>query len=860
MKPPRINRRGSTMISSSKRTAFSLYACTSFSYHLAKSDPLANDVLVLVDNFLKSNVLSWIEVVTQTRNLTPLIRTARNLRTYLNLCAAERSSLGREMQTIRGWTSDLIRIAAKFADALIMSPSAIYSLILPFCPKESTVYKTVKHGRLSVMGLSNFQWDDRLSFIDFHQGQTSAVCHGDEFLAVGLTTGTVALYHTTSCQEYKVLNHGEAVKFLQFKSKSDLMASCGIKTIKIWDIRSGKVIHCFQAPQRPLGLAFDRNLLIAASYKNYLASWDLDNDGAQRPIRPWNNSGEDMNTPSRHPPCAISISVSHKMLAIAYSGRPIILWDLEVDSYYGSCGKKLPNGETSTHLVTALIFNPNPAIGLLAASYLDGELVLLDPFDDKDLESFRADCHTLAASPDGRLLAGGAGFGTIQIYEFDTLRLLYRVKSSNIYIKQLAFSRDSLHFVDIRGSQCNVWEPPVLLRDSVGDDSSEGTLTPFIEAVTSETKVKISAMVLHSKGEVVFCGKEDGSVSLYDLKTGAQVRTLYHHKSLVRILTYWSRSDIIMSIDVSNGIFACSLKKSEEGLVPENILFQSRLDCGKSIIQVLPGEAAGKFILSTRESDHLWGIDGQQKDVRIYSDRIGIRKWIQHQQSPLHVICIEAAAARIYAWSDWSEVSFVPLTAEVTGLKLKSVTPYMSGPRWWILLELSDLDGSADTRGLHLLDTASFNIEGHSAEETVSEATKVGRDAHMVLIREKATAPTVSMPLLGPQLTALARHVTHLVGLRDSGKLVFLDTHSWVCSVDLEGLGNSSVSYSRHFFVPYDWHSGARDVICAVTQRDVLFARNNDVAIVKGGFEYAEKVNAEMEGSNGLHAVPTLEG
>lgn len=85
------------------------------------------------------------------------------------------------------------------------------------------------------MGLSNVQWDDRLSCIDFHGHQTSAVCHGDDFFAMGLTTGTVALYHATSYQEYRVLDHGEAVKIFQFKNKTGLMTSCWMKTIQIWD-------------------------------------------------------------------------------------------------------------------------------------------------------------------------------------------------------------------------------------------------------------------------------------------------------------------------------------------------------------------------------------------------------------------------------------------------------------------------------------------------------------------------------------------------------------------------------------------------------------------------------------------------
>jgi hypothetical protein len=357
-------------------------------------------------------------------------------------------------------------------------------------------------------------------------------------------------------------------------------------------------------------------------------------------------------------------------------------------------------------------------------------------------------------------------------------------------------------------------------------------------------------MALHPKGEVVFCGKDDGSVSLYDSKTGAQLQTLYRHKTQVRILTWWPQSDIIMSVDLSNGISTWSLKNTKGDWAAEKMLFHSRLNCGKSIIQVSPGEAAGKFILSTRESDHLWSIDGQQEDERTYSNRPGIRKWMQHQQSPLHVICIDVTAAHIYSWSDWSEVKSITLTTDVTGLQLKSITPYTAGQKRRILLELSELDGSADTRGLQLLDAAPFGIESNPTMETVPEAAGIRSDANMASIGEGATSMAALIPLLGPQLAALAHHVAHIVGFGVDGRFIFLNTHSWVCSVDLEGLDNSSsVSYSRHFFVPYDWFSGTRDVICAVAQRDVLFARNDDIAIIKGGREFAEKVSTELNGA-----------
>ena len=92
---PRTTRRGSAMNTAGKRAGFSVYVCAAFSYHLAKARPQANDVFVLVDKFWGSNVLSWIEVIAQTRNLNPLIRAAKNLRKYLHSCAAEISPLGR---------------------------------------------------------------------------------------------------------------------------------------------------------------------------------------------------------------------------------------------------------------------------------------------------------------------------------------------------------------------------------------------------------------------------------------------------------------------------------------------------------------------------------------------------------------------------------------------------------------------------------------------------------------------------------------------------------------------------------------------------------------------------------------------
>lgn len=840
MRPPRTNRRGFNINPANKRAEFSIYASNSVFYHLSKANPLENDVLHLVDTFLSSNILSWIENIAKAGNMGPLIRAAKHLKAYATALSAERSPLVKEMRKIRNWTTDLIRLAAKFAGALITSPPSIFSLVPPLCPTESAVYKISSTTRkISVLGLSSEQWDDRLSCIDFRQGQNSAICHGEELFAIGSTSGVVALYHIHTCQEYRTLDHGESVKMLLFKGKSSLLVSCGMRWLTIWDVRTGQALHNLDAPHRPIALDVLDDIIMVASYKNYLALWDLSNTATRLPDRPWNDHVEDSATPSRGQPSAISISIPHKMLSIAYNGRPITLWDLEGDAYYGSTGKKLLSGDTSTHMVTALIFNPNPIIELLAVSYLDGELVLLDPFSDQEIGSCRANCPTLSASPDGRLLAGAPGNGIIHIYEFDTLRLLYRVRSTNIFVRSISFSKDSFRFADIRGSQCNIWEPAALLRDTLGDESSVGTSASIVDAVSSDSRVKITAMILPLTGGVAFVGKDDGSIGLYDLKTGIQRQTLYRQKSAIRLLAWSSTHSLLVSVDMSNAVAGWKLTKSpKEGWAPNRELFQFRLDCGGTVMQVLLCETQSKLILSARGSDHLWNLDAiQERELKI-SDASGVRKWLQHPASPAHLICAQHATFHVHKWSDCSRIASIPLLVDVAGLQLKRVLAYNMGMKHRVLIEMSEIDGSADTLALHLLEDSTLGLAdtqaGHGTNQSDGSS---GADAVLV-------------PVSGSPLDTIAKQAAHVLSVDLGRKLVFLDKRSWVCSVDLDGLGANSglVSYYRHFFAPHDWFAGIRDVIGSVAGKDVIFARNDDVVIVKGGLDFIEKVDIAIDG------------
>lgn len=127
-------RRGKAFSGTNKRSAFVDYASLHFSEHLANSSSALDEPLILLDSFLKSNVLTWIEIIAATGDLSCLIRSAEHFRSYLNRRAKYRAPIGTEVQAVDAWANDFIRLGAAFGRSLLSSPTSIHFLTPPVCP------------------------------------------------------------------------------------------------------------------------------------------------------------------------------------------------------------------------------------------------------------------------------------------------------------------------------------------------------------------------------------------------------------------------------------------------------------------------------------------------------------------------------------------------------------------------------------------------------------------------------------------------------------------------------------------------------------------------------------------------------
>lgn len=247
-----------------------------------------------------------------------------------------------------------------------------------------------------------------------------------------------------------------------FAISDDLFASCGRKKRRLWDPQTGAQLWTAAVKDLVLSTSFAQHdgAVILATRANKMVSFDT-RTGAQLPD--W--AFFDMN-----------------------------------------------ENEDENMVNPSLVINPNP--DELAAAYQDGDLVVFNPFDGRQIADVETSAHVLVASPDGRTLATGDGNGMIQLFNFKTLKLLYRVYMYDDDIRTIAFASNSLRFFDIGSNLCDIWEPTVLVRnrdpdDTISEPYSDEVPRPalLVDYRSGNNDLTITAICEHSSGNWIFTGQ-----------------------------------------------------------------------------------------------------------------------------------------------------------------------------------------------------------------------------------------------------------------------------------------------------------------------------------------------------------------
>lgn len=825
MRSPKLRRLSSGNVAR-ERGPFVNYACNSFFEHVVHVSSQDDEALVVLTKLLSStNVLSCIEYIAQYSDLNRLIQAGKAFRKFLQRRLKHLAPVGKEFVLLDCWATDLIRLVTKFGKNIKASPSSIYHLIPPFCPAETAPRKQFAASArgIAVLGLSNTTWDDCLSTIVNSQEQFTALACSDKFFAVGMSSGKIVIHNETTCQQSQALDHPEPVKLLQFGHRIDILISAGPRKVRIWDAGSWEQVWEFKTAQQCMSLALieEDQLLLGALKNNNLAIWDLA-EGTLRDTADWTLDLEGSQSHAYRRPVAASFCVESCLLAVVYRGQDILLWDLDRDTLHDTYSKagsstKSAKVEVSAGVTGGLVFSATPNATLLAAAYSDGDLVLFDTLDGTVREKAFVNAQTLACSPDGRTLASGDSSGTIQLFDFENLRLLYRISSDEYCVKELAFSGDSHRLLDIRGSECRVWDPMVLVRQDGDEENSDtvsvSTAPQEVSLVSTESVILITSMVCHLDAGMFFCGKEDGSVSLYETKSGRQTHKLFSHARGASILSLYfdAESNTLSSIDNASRVKAHRLEQRQEGWEASDTLFDHRT--GAPVKQVLNNRGATHILISTGKNDILWYLSSKENSTVIETiswEERGPSRWANHPLNEDQLILISDNVAHLYEWQSLRRLTGdegILLEGSILPeLAIRSITPCFNNTTFATTFS-EDLMPQSKSK-LLLWNAADFGVDS------------------------KIAAPI-------PKYHSLADQVKTLIG--DNGqRLIFLRSDSWICSANPESA--NSDHYDRHFFLPADWLSTTIKLMIEVTHDgDIIFVKRDEVAVIKRGLDNIEE-------------------
>ena len=804
------------------------YSVCYYAYHVSKSFLGSGHLPAALKVFFEKYCLSWIEAIALSGNLRYLTRSAQYLKAYVKRRSrkSDINEAGSPM-TLKDptnddfgnahlWAIDFIRIVGKFGPNLVQRPSSVYRLIPPFCPRASmirTVYG-LQQRSISVTGLVSEGWDDCLASVGVGKNEVASKVLATDafFLTLVNSSGTIFVWHAETCEEARRIQHGEYVSFMEVDRSYSLLATAGSKSYRVWDISTGRQLYRLEriSPALPMALAFgsaELELIVGLDDCS-VTCYDLDTLQQK-----WQ-----FHIPTQREfqgcPLVMTISPDSRKIAVAWRGKLPVVWDMfGTESQRPLCCR----AQNSTHaLYSPLTMKWQTDAESILILCHDLQLIVWYIYEEEQHTFDHVKPHEMTISHDGNLLLTSNHMGTISIYTFPRLSLIYQLLNENEYIESLAFSPDGQRFYDVRGSVCNAWEPDALVRadDYELEDRGSSIATEPVIAHDESSQIHVTALA-YGLADGYFCvGREDGTVCIHDAISGKKVRKVSTHSSHSSIVILaWSYSGRYMiSGDDSGRIVAKRVESKEGNAFSIFPVFDFRVD--EPVQQLLFDESEKLLLVSTPSADRIWDLKSKKELCCRRWDAAQGRRWIQHPFDYELLLWIDPFGVHTYSWKSLEHVD----PPEIRPARLVLPSPAVNHGKvvHWIALTNSkqyivylSSGGHEDTRlasGLHLefLSTSDLQLQHpHS--------------------------------LTGDCMTDLAAQIKRLIGTYQD-RIVFLDYDYWLCTWRIDA-GLDDVK--RHFFLPKDWLNPSTLHMATLNEYGTFFCpKHGDVAIVRQGMRF----------------------
>lgn len=688
-------------------------------------------------------------------------------------------------------------------------------------------YRITNSNSVSVAGLPPDEgWSDCLASVNVGQDETAyrVVATDAYFITLITSNGTAVIWYAETCEEARRIRHNEYVMIMVLNGAGTRLATAGTSTYRVWDIFSGKELYRLPktAEECTMTVAFghtDSELLIGLDNCS-VTCYDLETLLVKSRWVARNSFYE-----LRGCPFLMSISPDLRKIAMAWKGKPLMVWDLAQSMSPHRCSVTGISDPLSAPELVKWQADGNSIVILCFGT----EIFEWDLYKDEKTEydkPHNINTREMTISADGSLLLTGSNEGTISVWALPRMLLIYRLVNINAFIRDITFSPSGQRFYDTRDSVCNVWEPDALVRLDEHDHSDASILSVTAGAVTvpdesgreqdlsdastlaeileteavilpdESSESQVSALATGPDDMHYCCGKEDGSVNIHEATGGTKVRKVYSYgaTSTVLLLT-WSKSGrYIVSCDDSGHIISkrLEIKGGGKWAVFPGLDIRIRY----AVPQFVFSNDEKLLFISTSSEDFVWDL---KKKVEVCSRRheyLHDGKWIADPANAEIILFVSHEIVHKYKW----------MTLECSDFSRPPST------------EVGPPDEPKGTVRKLALTKDGRNLVYEVIPSQVSDGLQIS---------------ILATSSLGHSWKVeLSCQVKRLIGTFQD-RIVFLDKDYWLCTWEIDA-GSSDVK--RHFFLPKNWLNSSTLQMATLNEQGTFFCpRFGKVIIVRNG-------------------------
>lgn len=894
-----------------KITTFMQYAATSWPFHLQRSlDEADQDSSAILAEFFSTPcVLTWIYLLADARQLRSVVHAAKVVTSFIRHSKKldeERNPMVHRLQEreiLAQWSTDLLRLVGKFAPQLLSNPKLIFRLIPPFCPPDSAIHQQfgVANGQQSIeiCGLVNTSWDDCVAKFAAPNGQTPlALRCSSQFLAMLLRDGTVVLYHSDTLEEARSVRHGERVSAWAFNQLGDRLVTSSMSHTTVWNPLTAEDIVTIPHTGRlkPLTISFsenDNSLVTCADDReirrlrlnlNAQEDSEIEDDVdslAEDNLHTWSPTKAIEDVPKWQvlegalgskivegrqlgSPRCVEFHGSGTLVAVFYREFQLSVWSLEgiLPELVSTCRR--------SYSADDLHGGVNMVIQSICWNNVTGHILGMDretkcifkwhPYSNEYSESNEIPVGTISCSADGKLFVTGSQDGSIRIWDFQHLFVIYQL-SCNVLVTDLTIDPEGFRIYDIREKFCSVWNPNALIRMwEVDDSASDDALSTRESSIPSSSFSDSAHVVTQSITSLALCSKT------FDFAVGDDQGNVTHFSSIGERLNIlgkgfmtinpvcWSNAGTLIAYsDLARQILVESLSPLGSLKPAANILRSKEIDRTKCL---LFSNDDAKLLVGSDTDVRLWSIEDRKRIS--FFPQAEPTVWICLPTQDDYVFGFGISSAYIISWDDSSKpkvISFgdqlrhealtgasdgtsITKSSQVTKALttidgrevLLQMTTTSPGCRrnQWVLADVSRLqENEVSFRSLptSLQERMLMPLGFVSADATEPESRRSSLALQAERRRSSAYSVNDSKGVRSPSPRRL----------KPGSPFVFIDLDHWVCSA-IPAASIEDVTIRRHYFLPRDWLNG-EILQMAILRPDgtLLCPRNGEVAIVMHG-------------------------